>query len=238
MNRGKLFSYASLFLALLVVVSVIPIASVRAAASPSISVGGTAEVGKTIAVSIKISGTDGPYSGFSGQIIYNSNMLRLDSISSNYSAYNWYTSLALGTFGCAGASITTGSTIVTAQFTCLEAGTTQISLHDFEVDANYSSASASVTIKTPVPLSGNANLSSLKVSPGSLSPGFSSSRTSYSMEVGEDALDHLLVEIALPAALPVDVAGDALVQQIPRPHWRQRREMDIRQVGECDHCAG
>ncbi|NLW88572.1 MAG: cadherin-like beta sandwich domain-containing protein [Clostridiaceae bacterium] len=207
MNRGKLFSYASLFLALLVVVSVIPIASVRAAASPSISVGGTAEVGKTIAVSIKISGTDGPYSGFSGQIIYNSNMLRLDSISSNYSAYNWYTSLALGTFGCAGASITTGSTIVTAQFTCLEAGTTQISLHDFEVDANYSSASASVTIKTPVPLSGNANLSSLKVSPGSLSPGFSSSRTSYSMEVGEDVSKVTVTAVAEHSKAKVTLNG-------------------------------
>ena len=36
---------------------------------------------------------------------------------------------------------------------------------------------------------------------------------------------------------PVEEAGDALAQQIADPHRRQRRQVDVRDVGEGDHCA-
>ena len=207
MRIKKFRSAVAMILTLMILITWIPVSSVRAAAAASMSVSGTAEVGKTITVSIKVSGTDGPYSGFSGGFVYNSNLLTLTSISSNYSSYNWYSSISMGTFSCAGASIPTGSTIVSAKFTCKAAGDTTISLSDFEVDANYTSASRSISIKTPVPLSGNANLSSLKVSPGTLNPSFSSSRTSYSMDVAEDVSKVTVTAVAEHSKAKVTLNG-------------------------------
>ena len=48
---------------------------------------------------------------------------------------------------------------------------------------NTPSASTSITVSSPVVLSGNANLSSLKVSSGTLSPAFSANTTNYSVTV-------------------------------------------------------
>ena len=188
MNSKKHFKFISVALVISIFMSVIlllPFAKVNADASVSIYISGTAEVGKTINVSLSISGPETAYAGFSGGFVYNSSLLRLDSISSNYSLQA--KSEAMGTFSSTGGlSIPSGSTIITGTFTCLAEGSTTISLSDFEVDAKYSGASANLTITTPVPKSDNPNLASLKVSPGTLSPSFAWSTTSYSMEVGED----------------------------------------------------
>lgn len=185
MKKRKMFSIVSGVLTLIIVMTMIPFSTVFAAASVSISISGTAEVGKTITASLTISGSDGNYSGFSGQFVYNSNLLTLNSISSNYVA-DADKSVSKGTFTCGGKTIPSGSTIVSATFTCIAAGDTTISLDGFEVDANYTSASQSISIKDPVPKSSNSSLSALTVSPGSLSPAFSKTTKSYSVSVAED----------------------------------------------------
>lgn len=185
MNKEKKFSILSGVLAIIIVMTMIPFSTVFAAAAVSISISGTAEVGKTITASLTISGPEATYYGFSGGFAYNSNLLTLNSISSNYLSDS-EKNVSLGTFACGGKSIPSGSTIVTATFTCIAAGDTTISLQGFEVDNVDSSDSKSVSIKDPVPKSSNSSLSSLTVSPGTLSPAFSKTTFSYSMSVGED----------------------------------------------------
>ena len=184
----------------------ISFANVYAAASVSMSVSGTAEVGKTISVSLTISGTDGPYSGFSGGFVYNSNLLTLQSFSSSYKS-NWYEDIGVGTFSNGNATIPTDSRIITATFLCKAAGDTTISLDSFEVDGIYSSASRSISIKTPVPQSNNANLASLLVSPGTLSPSFSASKTSYAMDVAEDVTKVSVTAVAADSKAKVSLNG-------------------------------
>ncbi|MBN1891292.1 MAG: cadherin-like beta sandwich domain-containing protein [Clostridiales bacterium] len=187
MKKNKLYEVLSACMVVIILLAGLPIAKVSAAASPSLSVSGSLEENSVITVNIKISGTDGPYAGFSGGFNYDSTYLRLDSISQgNFTAESWSSSITNGTFQSYNGTIPSGTTIVSAKFTCLKAGTTTISLTEFEVDNNYTSASKSITISAYVPKSSNANLSSLRVSPGSFSPSFSSTRTSYSMSVGED----------------------------------------------------
>lgn len=83
----------------------------------------------------------------------------------------------------------TPSLTFTLTFTAKAAGSCAISFSTTEV-TNFneealdpSSASANVTVSAPVVLSGNANLSSLKVSSGTLSPAFSANTTNYSVTV-------------------------------------------------------
>ena len=83
----------------------------------------------------------------------------------------------------------TPSLTFTLTFTAKAAGSCVISFSTTEV-TNFneealdpSSASANVTVSAPVVLSGNANLSSLKVSSGTLSPAFSANTTNYSVTV-------------------------------------------------------
>ncbi len=76
-------------------------------------------------------------------------------------------------------------------FSAIANGTSAVSVTDcgYEIlgdggaqSVNFGGASASLTVKDPV-LSGNADLKSLKVNGYSLSPSFSASTTSYSLEV-------------------------------------------------------
>ena len=187
MNKCKALPVLTVILFLIIFVGSIPVSIVHAAASSSMSVSGSLEVGSVLTVNINVSGTDGPYFGVSGTFLYDSSYLRLDSISQgNYTSDQWVYSIASASFYAAQGSIPSGTTVVSAKFTCLTAGSTTISLSDFEVDGSYSSASKTITITTPVPKSSNANLASLQVSPGSLSPAFSASTQSYSATVAED----------------------------------------------------
>lgn len=208
MSKSKVFPVATVFLSLLLFMGTISVSGVNAAASSSLSVSGTREVDSVLTVNISISGTDGPYNGVSGTFNYDSSYLRLDSISKgNFSSDQWIYSIAYASFSAAQGTIPSGTTVVSAKFTCLKAGTTTISLSDFEVDGSYSSASKSVTITTPVPKSSNANLSSLKVSPGSFSPSFSASTTSYSMSVGESVSKVTVTAAAADSKATVSLNG-------------------------------
>lgn len=87
----------------------------------------------------------------------------------------------------------------TMTFTAKAAGSTAMSFKPSEVTAvengqvveiSASSASATVTVKAPAALSGNANLSSLKPSQGTLSPAFSPNTTSYTVTV-PNSVEHV-----------------------------------------------
>ncbi len=104
---------------------------------------------------------------------------------------------------------------VTLTFEALKVGSSNISVSPggdegiIDYDGNplsVSSKSTTVSVTNPSSsASSNANLSSLKVSAGSLSPSFSPSRTSYTVNVGED------VSVCTISATPQDSAATVSV---------------------------
>lgn len=165
----------------------IPAALVRADASLSISVSGNIEVGSTITVKVIASG-NGPYSGFDGSLSYDSNILELTGISQG--DYTGSTFAANGpNFADYNVNIPDSAVLVSATFKCLAAGTASIScsLNDM-ADINgtpiaASGASKDIAITAPIPKSANADLASLAISPGTLSPAFSAATQSYTASV-------------------------------------------------------
>ena len=156
--------------------------------SASLSKSGSAEVGKTISVNVKVSG-DGPYAGYSGSLSYDDSFFQLVDIApGNYGASNFKKSGS--GFMDYDSNIPSGSTIVVIKLKCLKEGTSKVSVsvtpHDMSaIDFPRTSTSAEITITAPVQLSGNNYLSSLSVAPGTLSPSFSKSTTNYHVTVSE-----------------------------------------------------
>ena len=142
-------------------------------------------------MSVSASG-DGPYSGYDGSFSYDTTLLKLNSISQgNYPASSNFKSDGANFLDYL-ANIPNGGVLVTASFTCLAAGSSTIacSLGDIGdingTSITVSGASTPITITTPVPKSSNANLASLAISPGTLSPAFSAATLNYSTTVGQD----------------------------------------------------
>ncbi|HZK22196.1 MAG TPA: cadherin-like beta sandwich domain-containing protein [Oscillospiraceae bacterium] len=75
---------------------------------------------------------------------------------------------------------------------------------------NASNASASITIKAKPEASTNANLSSLKVSPGTLSPEFSASTTDYKMTVDYSVTNLAVSAITAHSAATKSLSSTAL----------------------------
>ena len=179
----------------------VPAAAVRADASLGMNVSGNTEVGGTVTVSVSVSG-GGPFSGFDGSFSYDSGILELQSITSgNYTKVNYASSG--NRFLEGNANIPDGATIVKATFICKAQGTTTVScslddLADINVSpVAVSGASKTISISTPVPKSANASLSGLTISPGTLSPAFSSGTQSYTAAV--DAAQSKITVSAVPA---------------------------------------
>ena len=164
----------------------IPAALVRADANLGISISGNNEVGSTITVSFIASGA-GPYSGFNGALSYDSSILELTGISQgNYAKAN-FSSSGLN-FVEYQANIPGGAVLVSSTFKCLTAGSTTIScsleaLGDMNGQDISASASKEVNITTPIPKSANADLSSLAIAPGTLSPAFAAGTQNYTATV-------------------------------------------------------
>lgn len=178
------------FISAVLLISLISGASVRADNNVSISVSGNQEVGSTITVSAAVT-AGGVYSGFDGSFSYDSNCLQLQSITSgNYAVSNFKTSG--NNFVEYDATINSGSVIAVAVFTCTAAGSSSVtcvldSLGPMDGSPDISaSASASISITAPVPKSSNADLSSLAISPGTLSPSFSAGTQSYTTTVASN----------------------------------------------------
>lgn len=186
--RKHLRDALSIVAAIAVVLLSIGVSVVFADPSAVLMKTGDAEVGKTIKISVKVSG-DGPYGGYNGSISVDSSYFEIVSISAgNYGAANF--SKGSTTFLDYNCNIPSDSTIVVIELKCLQAGSSVVST-SLEVSSldglnSYSTgASASIEIKEPVALSTNNYLSALTVSPGSLSPAFSKDTLNYSVTVND-----------------------------------------------------
>ncbi len=157
--------------------------NVSAAASVTTG-GGEYTVGQSVSIPIKIT-SDAPIMTAQVKISYNSSVLTLKSVSgAEYTSGNGTINIVDDNFSNASKDVTTGS--YTLNFTAAAAGNSNIAVNVSIADKNLSkstaSASAAVTVVTPKP-SSNANLSSIKLSSGSLSPAFNSKTTNYNVTV-------------------------------------------------------
>lgn len=151
------------------------------AATVSISGAGEYEVGKTFSVKISFN-ADATLYAVEADISYNSSVLRLNSVSgSEYNASNGSIKIVDDGFSATKPSKTSSYTL---NFTAIAAGNSNISASILGGGEAESKASGSVAIKviTPKP-SSNANLASIKLSDGSLSPAFNSKTTNYNVTV-------------------------------------------------------
>lgn len=156
-------------------------------ASLSISGGGTYNVGDTVRVTFTLSGKD--LGNATVDIKYDSGVLQYTGGSGG--------TLPPSASGLIKANLGDGnarsSFTVTLNFKALKSGTSTVSVNPFDIsDYNFnavscSAQSTSVTVKNvSASASGNANLASLKVSAGRLSPAFSPNTTSYTVNVGNE----------------------------------------------------
>ena len=158
-----------------------------AAATASISGGGNYKVGQTVTVNFTYGGVT--YGTAKTTFRYNTSVLQFQSCSAQvYNGTSGVTTVSLvsggsSTLGCTLTfkAIGTGSTSVTAETSEL-----------YDIDGNdilssVSTRSTTISVTNPSSqVSGNANLSYMSVSAGSLSPSFSPSVTSYTVNVGSD----------------------------------------------------
>ena len=177
-----------LTLNILLVLFIMSLSSAFAAsASLSVSGGGSYNVGDTVRVTFTISGSN--LGNGTAEIKYDSSVLQYTGGSG--------ATLPSSASGVITANMGDGnarsSFTVTLNFKALKSGSSTVSVNPYDiVDYNFETVSCSaksttVTVKNAsTSVSGNANLASLKVSAGSLSPAFSANTTSYTVNVGHD----------------------------------------------------
>lgn len=171
-----------LLCAMAVICSLSVFGASAAASSSAVSVSSSnVTIGNTFTVTVKVSAT--AIGSVDGALTYDPSVVEF--VSGN-DAYGTAGRVLLNKWVMAD---NTPSITFSLTFTAKAAGNSAISFSTTEV-TNFneealdpSSASANVTVSAPVVLSGNANLSSLKVSSGTLSPAFSANTTNYSVTV-------------------------------------------------------
>ena len=151
------------------------------AASATVSGGGEYEVGKSFNVTIRFT-ADATLYAVEADVSFNSSVLRLNSVSgADYNVGNGSVKIVDDGFSATKPSKTSSYTL---NFTAIAAGNSNITaslLGGGEAESR-ASGSAAVTVVTPKP-SSNANLASIKLSSGSLSPAFSANTTNYTATV-------------------------------------------------------
>ncbi len=151
------------------------------AASATISGAGEYEVGKSFSVTVRFT-ADATLYAVEADVSYNSSVLRLNSVSgADFNIGNGNVKIVDDGFSATKPSKTSSYTL---NFTAIAAGNSNISvslLGGGEAESK-ASASAAVTVVTPKP-SSNANLASIKLSSGALSPAFNPNTTNYTATV-------------------------------------------------------
>lgn len=174
----------------------------------------TVTVGEEVEVTLKVSSTSGDALGRSSMMLaYDPAVLEFVS----------GTDASGGGAGAVSVKQTAGgdgkTMTSTLTFRALQAGNTQITVTTQEVyDANDQivtidkQGSSAVTIQAEDGASADASLSSLKVSPGTLTPQFSADVTEYSVNVGPDVTKLAVSAEAADSSATVNVNGSSDLQ--------------------------
>lgn len=145
------------------------------------------EVGTEFTVTVKASTADGNLGG--ADIVLSYDPAVIEFVSGNNANGGAGTVRLVGTMD----SANTKSFDFNLKFKAVQAGSTQISVSssefydsDMQAMTVSHSGSSSVQVQAPASYSSEASLSSLKISPGGISPAFSPDVTSYTASVGAD----------------------------------------------------
>jgi len=159
----------------------------------------TAAVGDEVSIAIKVKGTDVCMCDL--WITYDSNILQAVSGFSNGGG---------GTVRI----LSTEATSFTVVFKAINPGSSKISLSASSIISSIKEDSmtinagvGSIVVSAPSSYSSNCGLSSLNVSPGTLSPAFSTNTISYTTSVGSDCTKLIISAIAEDLKSTVKVAG-------------------------------
>ena len=178
--------YITFIAAFILMVAALFSESAFAAATASISGGGNYKVGQTVTIKFTYSGAS--YGTAKVIFRYDTSVLQFKNCSGTYGETSGVTPVSLSS----GGSNTLGCTLT---FKAVGTGNTTVKAETeelYDIDENDLSSSVStksttVSVTNPsTQVSSNANLSSMSVSAGSLSPSFSPSVTSYTVNVGSD----------------------------------------------------
>lgn len=170
----------------------------------------SATVGQEFQVNVKITSDDGNLGASDLMLSYDP--ATIEFVGGNNASGGAGSVRLVGTMD----SSTTKEFSYTLKFKAIQAGDTSISVGNYEiydVDAQAVTVSkvgsSAVKVKAPATYSSEAGLSSLKVSPGQLSPAFSPDVTSYTVQVGGN-VDKLAVSAtAKDGKAKVRVNGDS-----------------------------
>lgn len=178
--------YITFIAAFILMVAALFSESAFASATASISGGGNYKVGQTVTIKFTYSGAS--YGVAKVIFRYDTSVLQFKDCSGTYGGTSGVTRVSLSS----GGSNTLGCTLT---FKAVGTGNTTVKAETeelYDIDENDLSSSVStksttVSVTNPsTQVSSNANLSSMSVSAGSLSPSFSPSVTSYTVNVGSD----------------------------------------------------
>lgn len=170
-------------------------------------------VGQEFSVNVKITSPDGNLGASDVMLSYDP--ASIEFVNGNNASGGAGSIRLLGTMD----SGNTTQFSYTLKFKALQAGNSAISVGSYEIyDVDTQAVSVSkvgssaVTVNAPATYSSEARLSSLKVSPGQLSPAFSSEITSYSVTVGSEISKLAVSAGAKDAKAKVLVSGDSGLQ--------------------------
>ena len=181
------------------------------AATATISGAGEYEVGKSFNVKIQFN-ADATLYAVEVDVTYNSSVLKLNSVSgADYSTGNGSVKIVDDGFSATKPSKTSSYTL---NFTAIAAGNSNITasiLGGGEAESK-ASTSAKVSVVTPKP-SSNANLASIKLSSGSLSPAFNPNTTDYNVTVKYD-VDSITITGAVADGKATYIGGGTFALEV------------------------
>jgi len=198
----KLKKLALIMISLLVVASSM-VFSVSAASTTIGLSKKSINVGDSVTVTVTVKGNEEMYAT-EGYVDYDANVLKF--VSGNSAAPD-----AAGTVKIVGTPGGSKSQSYSLKFTAIATGSAGVKFRDVvyvgneEVKVNGSSVNVSVTDKSQ---STNANLSSLRLSSGSLSPSFKSGTTSYSAKVANSVTSVSVYATAADSNAKVSIEGN------------------------------
>ena len=199
--------YITFIAAFILMVAALFSESAFAAATASISGGGNYKVGQTVTIKFTYSGAS--YGTAKVIFRYDTSVLQFKNCSGTYGGTSGVTKVSLSS----GGSNTLGCTLT---FKAVGTGNTTVKAETeelYDIDENDLSSSVStksttVSVTNPsTQVSNNANLSSMSVSAGSLSPSFSPSVTSYTINVGSDVSVCTISAKAQDSKATISVSG-------------------------------
>lgn len=214
MNR-RIRNFAICFIAAFVMAAVMPfqVLTVFAATAKITFNDPKPAVGTEFTVTVKAATTDGNMGG--ADIVLSYDPAVIEFVSGNNANGGAGTVRLVGTMD----SASTKSFNFSLKFKALQAGNTTISvssseLYDADMQAMTVShtGSSAVKVQAPATYSSEASLSSLKISPGTLSPAFSPDVTSYTASVGAEVNKIAVSAERKDAKSKLVVSGDSNLQ--------------------------